>query len=412
MTTDVDGRPINNAYIWQVVDGVLTLVFVSPTSRLDFPQIESTTATATQISDINCCDHTSIIRRTTTLDRDYVLLQNGVLEEKVSIANRIHTTFDPIFVDSDGNGTFETTIQLAELFEISTNEGSLRDSSQIAPIAFDATLPVTGNWAFKFDYDLGESAFTGPIGEAVAVDLLTFNADGSGTSKIANTPFTWSEFAGVLTLNYLSPSNEAITEQIRLLDTLDGAHGAFYEFSNNVTGVRVGTYGLAIKQDPSFAFSLGLMQTAPGTFWDADRLNGQNKDQYDANGQPLFTSHFGWGFTNITDAINYTFFVGAGGNTLLDRDMAWDINANGDLHIEGGYFPFCIFQLNIRCHTRTWTPLFQDSGDGIWFLEEGLSDFSGTLPPVTRHGSPRINGVHKIAIPAAEDSLHLPLPPI
>ena len=340
------------------------------------------------------------------------MLQNGVLEEKVSIANRIHITFDPIFVDSDGDGIFETTIQLAELFEISTDQGSLRDSSQIIPIEFGAALPVTGNWAFHFDYDLGTSGFTGFIGEGIAVDLLTFNADGTGTTKISNTTFTWSEFEGVLTLDYLSPSNEAITEQIRLLDTLDGIHGAFYEFTNNVTGIRVGTYAWAIRQDPSFAFSLPLMQTEPGEFWNADLLNGQNKDQFDENGQLKFTSNFGWGFDNVTDATNYTFFVRVGGITLLDRDLAWEALPNGDLHIEGGYFAFCIFQLNIRCHTRTWTPLFMDSSDGILFLEEGLSDFSGTLPPVTRHGPPRLNGVHKMTIPAADDFLHWPLPPI
>ena len=43
LTTDVDGRPINDAYTWQVVDGVLKLVFTSPTSKLGFPQLENTT---------------------------------------------------------------------------------------------------------------------------------------------------------------------------------------------------------------------------------------------------------------------------------------------------------------------------------------------------------------------------------
>ena len=183
-------------------------VFVSPTSRLDFPQVENTTATTQQIIDINCCANSSLIRHTTTLDRDYVLLQNGVLEEKVSIANRIHTTFDPVAIDDDGDSITDRFIQLAESFEIGTNQGSLRDSSQIIPIAFDATLSVTGNWAFQFDYDLGTSAFTGFIGEAVSVDLLTFNADGSGTTKIANTPFTWSESGGVLSLDYLEPAHK------------------------------------------------------------------------------------------------------------------------------------------------------------------------------------------------------------
>lgn len=53
---------------------------------------------------------------------------------------------------------------------------------------------------------LGVSAFTGPIGDAV--DTLSFYADGSGTTKIAGIPFTWSEFGGVLTLNYSSPAND------------------------------------------------------------------------------------------------------------------------------------------------------------------------------------------------------------
>lgn len=154
------------------------------------------------------------------------------------------------------------------------------------------------------------------------------------------------------------------------------------------------------------------MQTAPGTFWNADGLNGQNKDQYDASGQLLFGAHFGWRFDNTTDATNYTFLIDIGGNTILNRDMAWNIEANGDLHLEGGYFSFCIFTLNIRCHERTWTPLFQDSGGGIWYLEEGFTDFSGNLPPATRHGIPRINGIHKIAIPASDDSFNWPLPPI
>lgn len=147
---------------------------------------------------------------------------------------------------------------------------------------------------------LGVSAFTDPIGDAV--DTLSFYADGSGTTKIAGIPFTWSEFGGVLTLNYSSPANEPITEEIRLLDTLDGVHGAFYEFTNNVTGERFGTYGLAIRQDPLLVFTLSLMQTTPGTFWNADGLNGQNKSQYDVNGQPLFTSHFSWGFTSSINA--------------------------------------------------------------------------------------------------------------
>ncbi len=292
LTTDVDGRPINDAYNWQVDDGVLSLNFVAPTSQVSFPGIEQTTATPQQINDVNSCNNHSVIERITEIGRDIVLIQNGVLEEKVSLIRQIHTTYDPIDIDDGCDGSFDRVIQLADKFENRSQQGSLRDSSQISPIDFVAEAALVGSWVFNFDYDLGESAFTGPIGEGLANDLLTFNSDGTGTAKIANTAFDWSENGDVLTLSYLSPANESLTEQIVLLDLLDGVYGAFYELTNNDTGERVGTYGLAVKQDPSFAFSLPLLQTAGGNFWNSG-LNAQLKNQYDADGQLLFTSHFG-----------------------------------------------------------------------------------------------------------------------
>ncbi len=413
-TADVDGRPVTRPYNWAVNSGILNLTFTGNEERISFPAPEQTGATAQEIAEINCCAQNTLIEYTVELDQDIVLLQNGSLEDKVSIASRFRKTYDPINIDLDGDNITDKVIQIAEVFEIGTIQASLRDVSQIQPILFDASLPVVGAWAMDFFYDLGDSGFSGNIGEGLAVDLLTFFANGSGMAKISGKPFSWSEASGVLSIEYSDNAGDIIRQDIRLLDTLDGVFGTFSEFTNLVTGVRTGLYNLSVRQDPTFAWSIPLLQTAPGSFWNTDVLNAWIKDQYDVDGNLLFFNHFGWQFDNALGdnaLTNLTFFVGGGGNTLLTRDMSWNIEANGDLRIEGGYFGYCVYTLAIRCHTRDWTPLLQSPSSGrIWYIEEAKSDFSGTVPPVTRHGVPRINGIIETPIPPSDATLHLPLP--
>ncbi len=340
------------------------------------------------------------VSRTTELQRDIVLIQNGVLEEKVSTVSHQHTTYDQIVLDDDCDGITDGFLFLSDFFGLESNEGSLRDSSQITPIAFGNL--VGSRWAFSFFYDQGVNGFFpfNPLGEGLATDLLSFGG-GNGGAKISGVNFSWSEAAGVLTIDHQSPSNESLTQKITLLDKLDGVQGAFYDLTNNDTGARIGTYGLAVKQDPNFDFAaVNNFQADPGNFWNSS-LNAHLRSQYDANGDLHYFNYFGWVNNSGFMRNQLFYFDQAGLSVRADRELQFINSFSTDMIFRGPYFFGC-YNGPVVCHKRIWTPLMQDSDGSVWYLENAFTDFSNPNDPLGRHGVPRINVVDQIAIPPSQ----------
>jgi hypothetical protein len=398
------GFPVPADFDWGVVDGVLELSFPNPAVASGKVGI-SVAAPGDQVvidEYWRCAVDTGarIMRNTRLLESSLTRVVDGSLVDIVSRSDRLEYSFDDVPTITDLPDCSGDSIRFATRFESFTFETTLRSSADINQTPFSngpGGVDILGSWAIEYYYNPGADLFNSPARRVVG-NLLTFNADGTGSKlfddeDLTDQTFSWEVISDDLVIRY----PDGWTQTSRILDQEGKQYGVFHDFTNGTD--RFATYDITIKQDPSYAFTEADLISPVGKFWNG-MINLWIPDANFSDGSWRFDWNFGWIFDQQPDGI-HPFTLLDDVDPLrwwFDVAMTWEILPDGMLHTSYAAFSWA--------RQRFWIPLSEEpisqdpvTGEPIVPATRRFYVLEYETQPPVRRFQPRINIEQEVDIP-------------
>jgi predicted secreted protein len=353
---------MKHAFDWRMSNGVLEITYRDNAQEffvsINDPMVQTVGAATIQKFKDNGIFQVKVNMRETKNQWNRVMKGERVDTFRV----KSETSYDilPIQV---GNELIDPSV----LVQSDTFNSLMKNSVSLASLTFtDAELAGTA-FNIRHRYTVPKSIISLQFDHKpeLQMDVLEFQAGGSGIGAVSRLDFTWRiDNVGKLLITFSNGEKAEVTK-------IDTAYGLYQNLTSNFDAqnkpLGEGAFWMVNRDTASFA---GQQNINPDNFYWQAMINGWRKDCWIGNQYYLycgddFWTYFGWQFTNNVDAVEHT-GVNQPLPTRTKINKTWRFGPDGN-----------VIDINRNCigcseRPRVWWPLKMEkvgSKRRFWLLE-------------------------------------------
>lgn len=417
LTSGSGGFPVTETFAWEVIDGIVKVIYDNPVTTTGVVALADTAATDAQRTAIgNCMGIFQINAKFTVAEREYSLLSAGSLVDQVRVTTLTTTTYDPINVDvgCDASGVVQIASPEPTVQESTTE---VWKESELPAQPFTTDEVVGNEWGIYMLVPVGPYLGNAEPTVQFANMLVEFFDGGLAHVDGGDDPgmdIAWEiNEHGDLQLTYGD-----WTQELTKLQVSGDAVKTVMLFQSTVNTQRFAYFDLAVRKNDALLANgaQALWLNEAGQFWHAF-TNGWFPGAWDGD-EAVFgggAMTFGWSFLAEGEAWNHQFFYepydyangfvndGIQRKSAWHREMVWEMDEaseqDGWIGFYGPYINDCY--PSTICYRRDWLPLGVNEA-GYLYVQEQVRRTPDNGATWGLWIAPRVTPVRAVAFPETE----------